>query len=530
MKSLISTRLFTPKILALIIILLTIPALLINLGLAPLIDDEGIRAMVAFEMKLRHNIIVPTIGGELYFNKPPVYNWILLGFFEFTKNLSYFVIRIPTVVFLYIYSFTIFLISGKVFGRRAGFIHALAFLTCGRMLFYDSFRGLIDTSFSWLIYMAFMSIYFYSEKGKYLKAFAFAYILAAVAFLMKGLPAVVFMGITVVTWFIAEKKFRILFSINHFIGIFLFLLITGSYYYLYNLYMPDEIGTVFATLFNESAKKSAVGLGWLRTLIHLGTFPFELIFHFIPWTLFVIYLFCKNSLKTIWNNKFLRFCLLTFAGNIVVYWFSPDTFPRYLFMLMPLVFTIFIQLHFEHELKNTIHFRVLKNVIFGLIIIAALVLMVYPFVPKTSGVSWSWLKSAVLLLPLIPIIFLYNRKKEYIPEMLIITLLISRIGFNWFIQTARYNETKFEVFTNDAAKVCEIAKGQELYYNVPDLKHAFMYELTTHRNRLLKFEQPGTHPGLYILNRTDTSLIARGNKVMDIHFYKNEIRYVLVKF
>ena len=530
MKSKILSFLFTPKILALIIILLTLPALLINLGLVPMIDDEGIRALVAYEMKLRSNLIVPTLGGEFYFNKPPVYNWILLGFFELTRSFSYFVVRIPTVVFVYIYAFTIFLVSGKIFGRRAGFIHALAFLTCGRILFYDSFRGLIDTSFSWLVYLSFMAIYFYSEKGKYLKSFVFAYMLTALAFLMKGLPALVFLGITLIVWFAAERKFKKLFAWQHFTGIFLFLLITGGYYYLYYRHNPGEIGTLFKTLVNESTKKSAIGFNGARTLIHLTTFPFEIIFHFVPWTLLVVYMFRKGSLKQLWNNKFLRFCMLTFAGNIVVYWLSPDTFPRYLFMLMPLLFAIFIQLHFIHQGENTIHFRIVKNILFSLVIVAALTEAVFPFISQTRNVPLAWLKSAILIVPLAGIAFYFNAKKEYIPEMLIITLLITRIGFNWFIQPARYAESEFATFKNDTRQVCKIAQGQALYYNVPDLKHPLMYELTVARNRILSFEQPGNRYGLFIIDKNDTSLIAKGEKLMDIHLYKNKVQYVLVKF
>ena len=61
-----------------IILLLLIPALFINLGMSPLIADEATRGMVAFEMQQSGELITPTIHGEYYYNKPPLYNWILL--------------------------------------------------------------------------------------------------------------------------------------------------------------------------------------------------------------------------------------------------------------------------------------------------------------------------------------------------------------------------------------------------------------------------------------------------------------------
>ena len=39
--------------------------------------DEAIRSLVALEMKLSGNLITPTLHGEYYYNKPPLYNWIL---------------------------------------------------------------------------------------------------------------------------------------------------------------------------------------------------------------------------------------------------------------------------------------------------------------------------------------------------------------------------------------------------------------------------------------------------------------------
>jgi 4-amino-4-deoxy-L-arabinose transferase-like glycosyltransferase len=65
--------------LAWIALILCIPAFLLNLGQVAFIGDEGIRSLVALEMKLSDNYIVPTLNGEFYFNKPPLYNWMILG-------------------------------------------------------------------------------------------------------------------------------------------------------------------------------------------------------------------------------------------------------------------------------------------------------------------------------------------------------------------------------------------------------------------------------------------------------------------
>ena len=52
-------------------------ALLIHLGVMVFIDDEAIRALVAQEMLWSGNYISPTMHGDIYLNKPPLFNWVL---------------------------------------------------------------------------------------------------------------------------------------------------------------------------------------------------------------------------------------------------------------------------------------------------------------------------------------------------------------------------------------------------------------------------------------------------------------------
>ena len=53
--------------------------LFLNLGVRPLQFEEPRRVLVALEMAVRGNAVVPTTNGALYFNKPPLYNWLLLA-------------------------------------------------------------------------------------------------------------------------------------------------------------------------------------------------------------------------------------------------------------------------------------------------------------------------------------------------------------------------------------------------------------------------------------------------------------------
>ena len=126
------------------ILLLIIPAFFLNLGILPFIHDEAIRANVTLEMIFSGNYIVPTINGEVYLNKPPFFNWILIVFTKITGSYHEFTFRLPVVLSLLLFAFTVYYTLRKDIGKEAAFLTALALLTCGRILFYDSFRGLIE--------------------------------------------------------------------------------------------------------------------------------------------------------------------------------------------------------------------------------------------------------------------------------------------------------------------------------------------------------------------------------------------------
>src|SRR5512138_2437907 len=169
--------------------ILFFPAYLLNLNMVQLIRDEAIRAIVAFEMIKSGDFITPTIGGEPYLMKPPLFNWIIPFFSQLTGSWSETVIRLPVIFSIIIFAVTICAFTRKKFGNRIALVNALAFITYGRIIFYESLHGLIDVTFSWLIYLFFMLSWHFFRKKKYLALFLIAYAVTAAAYLLKGLPS-----------------------------------------------------------------------------------------------------------------------------------------------------------------------------------------------------------------------------------------------------------------------------------------------------------------------------------------------------
>ncbi|MCG8332636.1 MAG: glycosyltransferase family 39 protein [Chitinophagales bacterium] len=414
-----------------LILVLLVPALLINLGIVTLIDDEALRALVGLEMKYSGNFIAPTVNGEFYYKKPPLYNWILLSFFELTGTVNEWTVRLPTVFFLIAYASTIFYYLRKHFSFHLSFLGALMMITCGRMLFYDSMLGLIDTCYSWTVFVSFMVVYHSFEKEEWLKLFVLSYLLAAVGFLMKGLPSVVFQGATLLVYFAYRRRFWKLFSWQHLVGGLSFIIIVGGYYLLYHQY--NSLENVFTTLFTETTKRTVANHSIWRTISHFITFPLEMIYHFLPWTLLVIYFIRKDILQLLQKHPFVVFSLICFLANILVYWTAPKVHPRYVFMLVPLFFTAYLYLHQLHEKENTWAYRTLYYLFGSLITLTSIVTIALPFIDRLQNAPYLYIKTLFLFSLIASLCFFYWKKKAEPLLVLIAVLLVVRIGFNWFV-------------------------------------------------------------------------------------------------
>ncbi|MEL6273582.1 MAG: glycosyl transferase, partial [Bacteroidota bacterium] len=127
----------------------------------------------------------------------PLWNWILASSFFLWGETTEWTARFPTVVALLSFAYTTYWFSHQILGKKLAILHALTVITCGRMLFWDSMLALIDVCFSWVVYSQIMLLYHYGKKGQWWQAFGWAYLLCAVGFLLKGLPAIVFTGLTI---------------------------------------------------------------------------------------------------------------------------------------------------------------------------------------------------------------------------------------------------------------------------------------------------------------------------------------------
>ncbi len=440
-------------------IILVLPALLINLGLLPFIDDEAMRALIAFEMKKSGNYIVPTIHATNYYSKPPLFNWILLVFFELFGRWDELIARLPTVVSVLGFAATIYYFVKINLNQKIAFISAFAFITSGRVLFWDSFLALIDITYSWVTFTSFMVIYQYSKKKNWTGLFVLSYLLAAIGFLLKGFPSILFQFSTLLAWFLYQKEARQLITWAHLKGILLFAVIIGGYYFTSSIYNTPLMIT--SGLLEQASSRTILEQSFKKTVIHLVSFPFEMSYHFLPWSFLFIYFFRKDLIPRLKLTPFLFFLFLVFVVNIPVYWTSPRVYPRYVLMLFPLLFIIGVYFY-ETEITSKKR-KIVDGLFAALMFVFVLGSAVPLFVERNYELANIGLKVAFLILSMSVLSFLFFKNKDNRLVLFIGVLLIARIGFNWFVLPDRLvNDNGIKVKTT-SVNVAHKLQNEPLY-------------------------------------------------------------------
>jgi 4-amino-4-deoxy-L-arabinose transferase-like glycosyltransferase len=424
---------------SLLALLLALPAFLINLGLMPFIEDESIRAIIALEMRLRDNYIVPLYNDTLYNAKPPLWNWILNLSYSIFGFINEWSSRFPTVLSTFFMSYLVYKCALPYFNqKRYALFAGFFFLTCGRILFWDSFLGLIDITYSMVVFLIFILTYKLGSSKNTSRLYLSIYALATVAFFFKGLPIFVFLGATFLAFLIVHGRWRTLVHPAHFVGLFGFLSILGFYYYLYGLYSDDTLGNL-SGLAQQSTMRTPLAFEIEEVLLHLITYPFEFIYHYLPWTLFVVLLFRKGAIQMIRKHSFFYYSSICFLLNILVYWISPQVYARYVLMLVPLFYYVLLFAYQEEEASSEDSWR-LKTLRYAMIVLisAIPVFMFFSFnTDRVLNLDGGQAFLAIFLLLVLFLVYLYYKNKGSRPMILVVILLCLRIGFDLIVLPTR---------------------------------------------------------------------------------------------
>lgn len=473
------------------ILALLLFALFFQLGVHPLKHEEPRRALVALEMLFRGNWIVPTEVGDLYYNKPPLYNWLLILSFKLFGSYSEFAVRFFSVLSFLGMGLLIFLFSKKYLSLSFGVYAALFFLVSVDILYYFSLTGEIDLFYSLITLASFLAIYHFYDQKRFWSLFLWVYLLTAIGTLTKGLPSIAFTGITLLTWFIYQKDFRKLFLPAHFAGVLLFLLIVSGYFWTYSLY-NDPAGFL-ERLYSESSSRTAVdeGNGFLKLVAHFFEFPLTTFVNIMPASLLLIFVFRNNFINQLKIQPVITFVALVFITNFILYWLSPGAKARYVYMLYP--FPIMVLVYYfllPGDEAKAVKVKFLHRIIQVLIIIVAVSGFILPFIPdlqaRVHGLWWVGLLTSGGALV---ILWLYIKFPKCRVLSLILLLVWFRIIFNLTVIPVRAVDSSEAQDKRDADNIVRISENEPLHVLEGSMiSRTTVFYIERQREEVLDFE------------------------------------------
>lgn len=441
--------------------LLALLSLFLNLGVQPVYLEEPRRATIAMEMEENGNFIVPTQFGEFYYKKPPVFNWVVWASARVTGGYTAWALRLPTVLSIIFTSLLLFALGRRYVNPEFGWLSALLFPISGGLYFYFSLLGEIDLFYSFVTFAGFAALFHFQQQGRYGLMFLATYALAAVGTLTKGLPSVLFLGLSVLAWLWWEGEWKRLLSLAHLAGILIYGALVGGYLLAYHQY--NDIGNYLRMMVEESGDRTVAESGLLRLLEHLLTFPLDTVKDLLPGGLVLLFAIRRDLRSLLLRNKLLTFAALMFLVNVLPYWLSPGARQRYIYMLYP--FLLMIGLYaWQHreEVKawRFRAFRALSGVLIGGLALGSLAL---PFVPGLDFLDYRWLLALSGFLAGVALFYFYLRHPQQALLFLILATVAGRLLFGLTVLPQRAHASGAQKDREVAQAVSDIVGDAPLY-------------------------------------------------------------------
>ena len=374
------------------------------LGEYSLIDvDESRYVTIARDMINANDWLTLRLNGEFFFEKPPLYFWLInLSFLAFHK-ISEFTARFPIALLSSLCVFLTYFSVKKMTSRRVGMLTALIMATCFEYLVLTKVV-ILDIVLCVFIVLSLLCGYltFFVEGPKRKYFWWGFYICSALAFLAKGIPGIaVPFGVMFFTHFFAGKLRQIFRPVHLFPGIILFCAISIPWHYLMikmysSLFIDEYIMEHHVARFLTSEHIGRKQPFWFFIPIFLAGI--------LPWTGSFIAMICvqaKNISKFFkeyfspfsyelfnlkWNRldypqRFIFLNLIAFTVIFLFFSASSTKLPTY---ILPAVFPAACLMgcfwcDFIYYKKNEKSVVISTNITNGIFILAALTALFTPY-------------------------------------------------------------------------------------------------------------------------------------------------------
>jgi 4-amino-4-deoxy-L-arabinose transferase-like glycosyltransferase len=294
-----------------------------GLGSLEIKGEEGRRILPAVTMLETGNYLVPQVGSEPYFRKPPLVNWLVATAFKFTGIRNEWTARLPSVLSVLSVALAFVAFARAPLGANGSLIAALIWLANFGMI--EKGRLIeIEALYVSLFALAFIFwLSWWQQRRSSWLTWSVPWIFLGFGLLAKGPLHLLFFYSIVIAVLHRSRELRKLFSLPHFLGLLIMLGIFAAWALPYWQAMSDP----------NLAKNWTVQLTGRLTGddFKLGSWLLNLpraLAYFLPWTLLL-----PLMAKAKWKSESDRELAVALAWGALVPFVAvnllPGGLPRY---------------------------------------------------------------------------------------------------------------------------------------------------------------------------------------------------------
>ena len=273
-----------------VLLLLWVVIFLPSIGKQEFKGEEGRRVLPAVTMLQTGNWLVPSVGGENYYSKPPGINWLVALSFIITGQENEWAARLPSALFVLLFVSLLLWMRSDVLTPSARFMAAIAYMTCismvekGRLIEIEAvYVSLTGIAMVWWINR-------WAAGGSRWLLWIVPGLVLAYAMLVKGPFAVFFFYCAVVAVLLYSHKFKELLTVPHILTAALIVFIPLGWFYLASKHSDGS------KMASQMSSQLLIRIFREIDIPEMAEMTLRALANFLPWLLFI---------PLLWNRKIL---------------------------------------------------------------------------------------------------------------------------------------------------------------------------------------------------------------------------------
>jgi 4-amino-4-deoxy-L-arabinose transferase-like glycosyltransferase len=318
-------------------------AYLPHLGTRCLRLEEGRRATPAREMIARGDFAVPTLYGDTYLNKPPLFVWLVAGAGGVVGEVGPLAVRIPSVLAALGCAFVALRFAPDVLDRRTRSMAAL-FVLASATLLDKGTLGEIDATLCFLVAAA-LKVWWdgYRTERQSTRSWVVVGSLLGLSGLLKGPAGPALFYLTVVPFLACQGRWPRLFTLGHLACLALTVLPAAAWVAVLidrGVVSASELAAVWSHQLGATHATGAVDQPAVRRaqlISHYGGSPLQMLGMLFPAVLWLPFVLRRRQSAESFDrtSDVQRLLVCAILAPCTVFYMYPESRPRH---LMPVFF------------------------------------------------------------------------------------------------------------------------------------------------------------------------------------------------